>query len=129
MTVYEFSCFIFAVLLLQWINAAAIVGLWLAHNNTFDNGRKAILHPFRRFTLKYLGDWCSKPVNGCPMCMASLWAGVPALVAGLVLMPSWGIVLAACAHACAVSFWAGMFTQAYSLLVKWNTEEGGSCKG
>lgn len=92
-------------------NAFAINGIWnAAKDKPFDSGRYPILHPVHMVTKRILGCYWNMPVLGCYKCMASLWAGFPALLvlsfagsySSPIYLPAWFVFAAL--YAGAVSF-------------------------
>ena len=59
------------ILISATLNSLAILGLQgAAHEGN-------ILHPILEWLNKNLGTMATKPILGCPQCMASVWGGVP----------------------------------------------------
>lgn len=81
------------VLLLLWVNAFAIVGFYISTRyNVHPQGKKnedgadcygimkhdkMVLWFVRYYSLKWFGEWYSKPVCECVRCMSSLHSIIP----------------------------------------------------
>lgn len=109
--IFESGQFIVFLSLLAFFNAILIIGLYnsatydycheldcedghdYCDDKCIDNYSKMVLYKFRYYSIKYLGDFWSKPVITCPICMASLhstyiyWNAIDFSVQSLLLYP------------------------------------------
>lgn len=101
------------------INALAILGLWAA---TFE---RMLLHRPANAVKRILGEFLAKPFIACPACMASLWAGLPALMLYLEAgADPLRAILAALAHACATSALTQILLSGWNALDRVGREGG-----
>ena len=100
------------LLILALLNSFAILGIFHA-----SHGEGMILAPVAEWLERKLGGFWSKPLLGCYKCMASVWAAMPFVIAGVALQGIesliWVLPLAV-AYGAVVSFFSVFFKAIYT---------------
>lgn len=111
-TLHSLALFAVAAILLPFANGAMVSGLQRATHEGY------LLNPVKEWLVRIIGVDATRPILGCPRCMASVWGGIPMLA---LIWFATGLSLPLClllafAHACATSAWSCGISQALHLI-------------